>query len=188
VGGGFTGCAAALEAARLRASVCVLEAETIGHGGSGRNVDLVNADHWLPPDTVLTQMGERPGRRLIQFLGKTPQRVFSIIEREMIDCGRAPCDQACNDVGGAGRLCQAEMAMAKGMDDPRGGPRMPDRRQALGQGGAEAHPLHTSLRAQGRQKAARLGQQWLRSAENPAVAKAHRARLRHRPGPRSKAG
>ena len=38
IGGGFTGCAAALEAAREGASVCLLEANTIGHGGSGRNL------------------------------------------------------------------------------------------------------------------------------------------------------
>ena len=38
IGGGFTGNSAALHAAREGASVVVLEAETIGHGGSGRNV------------------------------------------------------------------------------------------------------------------------------------------------------
>lgn len=52
VGGGFTGTAAALEAVRRGASVCLLEAEIIGHGGSGRNVGLVNAGLWLPPGTV----------------------------------------------------------------------------------------------------------------------------------------
>ena len=48
IGGGFTGNAAALEAARRGASVLLLEAETFGHGGSGRNVGLVNAGLWLP--------------------------------------------------------------------------------------------------------------------------------------------
>ncbi|WFU12024.1 FAD-binding oxidoreductase (plasmid) [Rhizobium sp. CB3090] len=86
VGGGFTGLAAALEAASQGASVCVLEAETVGHGGSGRNVGLVNAGLWLPPDTVIAQMGEAPGRRLIDVLADAPRRVFSLIEREQIDC------------------------------------------------------------------------------------------------------
>ncbi|MFN2335262.1 MAG: FAD-dependent oxidoreductase, partial [Wenzhouxiangellaceae bacterium] len=43
VGGGYTGLSAALEAAGQGASVALLEAETVGHGGSGRNVGLVNA-------------------------------------------------------------------------------------------------------------------------------------------------
>lgn len=86
VGGGFTGTAAALEAASRGASVCLLEAEIIGHGGSGRNVGLVNAGLWLPPDTVIAQMGEAAGRRLISVLADGPRRVFSLIEREGIDC------------------------------------------------------------------------------------------------------
>ena len=40
IGGGYTGCSAALTAARAGASVCLLEAKEIGHGGSGRNVGL----------------------------------------------------------------------------------------------------------------------------------------------------
>jgi glycine/D-amino acid oxidase-like deaminating enzyme len=86
VGGGFTGTAAALEAATRGASVCLLEAEIIGHGGSGRNVGLVNAGLWLPPDTVIAQMGEAAGRKLIDVLADGPRRVFSLIEREGIDC------------------------------------------------------------------------------------------------------
>ena len=86
VGGGFTGSAAALEAAGRGASVCLLEAKIIGHGGSGRNVGLVNAGLWLPPDTVIAQMGETAGRRLIAVLADAPRRVFSLIEREGIDC------------------------------------------------------------------------------------------------------
>lgn len=86
VGGGFTGTAAALEAARRGASVCLLEAEIIGHGGSGRNVGLVNAGLWLPPDTVIAQMGEAAGRRLIDILADGPRRVFSLIAEEGIDC------------------------------------------------------------------------------------------------------
>jgi glycine/D-amino acid oxidase-like deaminating enzyme len=86
IGAGFTGSAAALEAARLGASVCLLEAETVGHGGSGRNVGLVNAGLWLPPDQVMAQMGEGPGRRLIAALADAPSRVFDLIAREGIDC------------------------------------------------------------------------------------------------------
>ena len=86
IGGGFTGCAAALEAARQGASVCLLEAETVGHGGSGRNVGLVNAGLWLPPETVVAQMGHAAGSKLIAELAQAPARVFALIAREQIDC------------------------------------------------------------------------------------------------------
>lgn len=86
VGGGFTGTSAALAAAERGASVCLLEAEIVGHGGSGRNVGLVNAGLWLPPDTIIEQIGERQGRRLIEILADAPRRVFEIIERQGIDC------------------------------------------------------------------------------------------------------
>lgn len=86
IGGGFTGCAAALEAAHKGASVALVEAESIGHGGSGRNVGLVNAGLWLPPDQVKAQMGEAAGQRLIDTLAAAPARVFDLIAREGIDC------------------------------------------------------------------------------------------------------
>lgn len=86
IGGGFTGMSAALEAASRGASVCLLEAEIVGHGGSGRNVGLVNAGLWLPPETVVAQMGNEAGRKLIDVLGDAPRRVYEIIEREAIDC------------------------------------------------------------------------------------------------------
>lgn len=86
IGGGFTGCSAALEAARQGASVALVEAQTIGHGGSGRNVGLVNAGLWLPPETVVAQIGAEAGHRLIAALGAGPGRVFALIAREGIDC------------------------------------------------------------------------------------------------------
>jgi len=90
IGAGFTGCSAALEAARRGASVVVLEAETIAHGGSGRNVGLVNAGLWLPPDQVIAQMGEAPGRRLIEALGAGPATVWDRIRTHGIDCEATP--------------------------------------------------------------------------------------------------
>lgn len=86
IGGGFTGTSAALEAARNGASVCLLEAETIGYGGSGRNVGLVNAGLWLPPDTIIGQLGDTAGNKLIDTLGNGPGDVFALIEREGIEC------------------------------------------------------------------------------------------------------
>jgi glycine/D-amino acid oxidase-like deaminating enzyme len=90
IGGGFTGNAAALEAARRGASVIVLEAESVGHGGSGRNVGLVNAGLWLPPRDVVAQMGQEAGLKLIGLLADAPKLVWSLIERENIDCEATP--------------------------------------------------------------------------------------------------
>ncbi|MCA0922148.1 NAD(P)/FAD-dependent oxidoreductase [Pseudooceanicola nanhaiensis] len=86
VGGGFTGLSAALHAAEQGASVCLLEAEEIGHGGSGRNVGLVNAGLWLPPGDVAKIMGERPGARLNAVLAGGPDMVFDLIARHDIAC------------------------------------------------------------------------------------------------------
>lgn len=86
IGAGFTGCAAALEAAQSGASVAVLEARQIGYGGSGRNVGLVNAGLWLPPDQIIEKLGEAAGRRLIDALGNSPDQVFDLIKTHDIAC------------------------------------------------------------------------------------------------------
>ena len=52
IGGGFTGLNEARVAAKEGLRVCLIEANTIGHGGSGRNVGLVNAGLWLPSDQI----------------------------------------------------------------------------------------------------------------------------------------
>ena len=86
VGGGFTGCAAALTAAGQGADVTLLEAETIGYGGSGRNVGLVNAGLWLPPDAVAARLGPEAGERLNETLAAAPDMVFGLIEAHDIAC------------------------------------------------------------------------------------------------------
>ena len=86
VGGGFTGCSAALEAAKHGARVTLLECQTIGFGGSGRNVGLVNAGLWLPPKKIISILGEKHGEKLISALGSAPDLVFSIIKDNKIKC------------------------------------------------------------------------------------------------------
>lgn len=86
IGGGFTGASAALEAAGSGASVALFEARDFGHGGSGRNVGLVNAGLWLPPDGIIARLGEAAGGRLISILSDAPARVFSLIETHAIAC------------------------------------------------------------------------------------------------------
>lgn len=86
IGGGYTGCAAALQAAEMGATVQLIEAAEIGSGGSGRNVGLVNAGLWLPPEDINAELGADSGNRLSALLGGAPQRVFSLIEKHRIQC------------------------------------------------------------------------------------------------------
>lgn len=86
IGGGYTGLSAALEAAQGGASVRVLEAESVGFGGSGRNVGLSNAGLWLPPDEINATLGLEAGERLSRILAQAPDMVFDLINRYEIAC------------------------------------------------------------------------------------------------------
>lgn len=86
VGGGYTGLSTALHAAEKGLDACVLEAQQIGYGGSGRNVGLVNAGLWLPPQDVRAKLGGERGARLVDLLGDGPSCVMSLIERHQIRC------------------------------------------------------------------------------------------------------
>ena len=86
VGGGFTGLSTALHAAERGLDCRVLEARRIGHGGSGRNVGLVNAGVWLPPREVRERLGEERAGVLTRVLGDAPAYVMSLIERHQIRC------------------------------------------------------------------------------------------------------
>ncbi|MEM9635374.1 MAG: FAD-binding oxidoreductase [Pseudomonadota bacterium] len=86
VGGGFTGLSTALHCAEAGLSACVIEANHVGFGGSGRNVGLVNAGIWLPPTQVREKLGTRYGPRFLQRFGKGPEMVFDLIEKHQIRC------------------------------------------------------------------------------------------------------
>ena len=86
VGGGFTGLSTALHCAQKGLSAHVLEAEQIGFGGSGRNIGLVNAAAWLPPQEVRRILGEEHGSRFVTEFSRAPEYVFSLIERHQIRC------------------------------------------------------------------------------------------------------
>ncbi|MNZ27234.1 Gamma-glutamylputrescine oxidoreductase [compost metagenome] len=86
IGAGFTGLSAALHLLEQGLSVCVVEAHATGHGGSGRNVGLVNAGMWIPPDEIEAGLGVDIGGRLNRMLGAAPALVFSLIDRYTIDC------------------------------------------------------------------------------------------------------
>ena len=86
VGGGFTGLSTALHCVERGLSCHVLEASQIGFGGSGRNVGLVNAAAWLPPQDVRKILGEDDGDRFIGHFSRAPDYVFSLIEKYQIQC------------------------------------------------------------------------------------------------------
>lgn len=86
IGGGYTGVSAAYHLAKGGASVALLEARTIGFGGSGRNVGLVNAGLWTPPDQVEEKLGQKIGAGLNESLASGPALVFELIERHQIQC------------------------------------------------------------------------------------------------------
>ena len=105
IGGGYTGCVAALRLAERGVDVVLLEGREIGWGGSGRNSGLVNAGLWLNPSEIVRHLGEIYGSKLIKGLGDTPRMVRELIERHTIDC----------DVGGAGivKAAHSNSALSK---------------------------------------------------------------------------
>ncbi|MBD8827280.1 L-pipecolate oxidase [Pseudomonas sp. CFBP 13602] len=86
IGGGITGLCAAIELLEQGKRVVLLDASEIGTGGSGRNVGLVNAGTWIPPDEVEQTLGSAVGGRLNSVLGGAPAEVFALIKRYGIDC------------------------------------------------------------------------------------------------------
>lgn len=86
VGGGFTGLSTALHCAQAGLSACVIEANHVGFGGSGRNVGLVNAGIWLPPTQVRERLGKTYGPRFLKSFGDGPEMVFNLIEKHQIRC------------------------------------------------------------------------------------------------------
>jgi len=86
IGGGFTGLSTALHSAERGLHAHVLEARSMGFGGSGRNVGLVNAGVWHPPAKVRAALGDTYGPRFVKCFGEGPEKVFSLIERHQIRC------------------------------------------------------------------------------------------------------
>ena len=86
IGGGFTGCSAALHLAQKGVDAVVLEASEVGWGASGRNIGHVLPGLWINPDVIAKRAGPEHGSRLVEALGHAPETVYAVIERYCIDC------------------------------------------------------------------------------------------------------
>ena len=80
----------------------VLESFDVGHGGSGRNVGLVNAGMWVSPDEVAATLGAEYGERLLRVLGDAPKLVFELVDRYGIQCEPVRTGTLHCAVGGGG--------------------------------------------------------------------------------------
>nr|WP_242431939.1 FAD-dependent oxidoreductase [Burkholderia ambifaria] len=86
IGAGFTGLSAAIHLAELGLSCVVLDAAEPGWGASGRNNGQVIAGLKQDPDVVEALWPGDAGRRLVQFGGDAPSKVFELVKRHRIDC------------------------------------------------------------------------------------------------------
>lgn len=118
VGAGYSGLSCALHLAEKGLNVVVLEANTVAYGGSGRNVGLVNAGLWMPPDEVTKTLGAEAADLLYQSLAHAPDLVFSLIDKFQIQCEATRNGTLHAGVGSAGmkqlegRFSQLEMRAA----------------------------------------------------------------------------
>ena len=91
IGAGYTGLSSALHLAEKGVSVVLLEASSIGFGGSGRNAGLVNAGIWKDPEHVSKLIGAAAAERFNMALRDTPQLVFELVERFDMQCHAVRC-------------------------------------------------------------------------------------------------
>lgn len=88
IGGGYTGLSAALHIAEAGSSVCVLEAEEIGSGGSGRNAGAV-VPAWpkASPQSLLENFGEADGKAMNDLaISASRDLLPSLVSRFDMDC------------------------------------------------------------------------------------------------------
>jgi len=91
IGAGFTGLSAAIHAASRKTRTIVIEANGIGHGGSGRNHGhCVPVYSFINPRKAIETLGVERGERLTRILADSGKRVFSLIRDYGIDCEAAP--------------------------------------------------------------------------------------------------
>jgi glycine/D-amino acid oxidase-like deaminating enzyme len=89
IGGGLTGCSAALALAKKGAHVVLLEAETIGHAASGRNGGMCNNGFAQDYATLSARLGREVANRLYRAFDAGVDTVERLVAEENIDCSFA---------------------------------------------------------------------------------------------------
>lgn len=85
IGGGFTGLSTALHLSESGVDVCLVEAEEIGHGASGRNGGQLNPGIKLGLDALLQRFGEA-GRGLFNLGEEAVDFVADLVSRHCLRC------------------------------------------------------------------------------------------------------
>jgi glycine/D-amino acid oxidase-like deaminating enzyme len=106
VGAGYTGLSTALHLAERGVAVTLLEASTLGAGGSGRSGGQVIPGIRHFPDELVAAYGAEVGHRLHAFGAGDADATFALIERRGI-----ACDGHC---GGWIQAADTETALAEG--------------------------------------------------------------------------
>ncbi len=89
IGAGYAGLSTALHLAELGHRPIVVEAQTIGFGGSGRNGgQLVPGLKW-DPDDLIKKFGSAAGEKVVAFAGATTRTVFDLIDKYRMDVPQA---------------------------------------------------------------------------------------------------
>ena len=86
IGGGYAGINAARELARRGVAVTLLEAHTLGWGGSTRNGGIVHAGYKWSAGQLIQRYGQETGKALYQETLDSYQLVKRLITEESIDC------------------------------------------------------------------------------------------------------
>src|SRR6202049_3660412 len=111
IGAGFTGLSAARALARKGMSVAVLEANSIGWGGSSRNGGMVLTGLKLSAETLAKRYGIELTRRMYATSIESIDLVERLVREENIACGFSRCghvEVACKQshFDGYGRLVE----------------------------------------------------------------------------------
>jgi gamma-glutamylputrescine oxidase len=86
VGAGYTGLSAAIELAEAGYKVVVLEADSVGHGASGRNGGQICTGFSAGQEKIATQLGPADARRCFALAEESKQLLRDRISRCGIDC------------------------------------------------------------------------------------------------------
>ncbi|MCA3555690.1 FAD-binding oxidoreductase [Aestuariivirga sp.] len=86
VGAGYTGLSAAVELGEAGYKVVVLEAETVGHGASGRNGGQICTGFSSGQDKIAAQLGRDNARKCFAIAEEAKRLLVDRIRRYSIDC------------------------------------------------------------------------------------------------------